>query len=316
MSTVLLIAAFAGGLFTAWAIGANSASPSFGPVTSAGAVNILRSSFIVGIAAFLGAFLQGGAVTDTVGNQLILGETFGVLHAAIILVTASTLILGGIIFKYPLPMAFTLVGTAIGTGIAIGGTPNIPKLQFIGSVWLVIPFIAIAISYTSSKLMRRYLEKTERNKKYIRYVLFFLGAYTAFTAGANQSGLVIGPLINSVSVDVTYLLMFAGGGMVIGAWTGSPRIIESVSQEYSQLGPRRAISALLAASMVAQGATLVGVPVSFNEAVIAAVIGSGLATGKGGVSTSKILNTVIVWTVTLIAATGIGYLITTLTMSL
>ncbi len=294
-SFVALLAAAAGGLFAAWVIGANSASPSFGPVTSAGAVGIFRGSLIVGIAAFLGAVLQGGAVSDTIGNSLISGVQFNLAHAAVILLTASTLILGSIVMKYPMPTAFTLVGSAVGTGLAIGGAPNFGQIRFILWFWLLIPFVALAIGYGTARFMRTYVKKNETTKKYMRSVILGLGAYTAFTAGANQSGLVIGPLLNAVNVDLVYLLVFAGAGMVIGAWTGSPRIIESVSREYSMMGPRRAISALLAASLLAQVATLYGVPVSFNEAIIAAVIGSGLSEGSSGISRSKIGWTVVAW---------------------
>lgn len=309
MSVFLVVAAFVGGAFAAWVIGANSASPSFGPVTSAGAAHIFRGSLIVGLAAFLGAVIQGGAVTDTVGNQMVQGMQFDILHAAIILLTASILILGSVLMKYPMPTAFTLVGSALGVGVAAGGTPNIPQLKFIGLVWLIIPFVGITIGYVAARFIRGFFDKNERNKKYMRQAVLGLGAYTAFTAGANQSGLIIGPLINAVNVDMIYLLVFAGAGMVVGAWTGSPRIIESVSNEYSLMGPRRAISALLAASLIAQVATLYGVPVSFNEAVISAVIGAGLVEGRSGIGRRKILKTVMAWIGALLVSFGAAFIV-------
>lgn len=312
MSLLLPVLALLGGFFTAYVIGANSASPSFGPVTSSGAVTVFRASLLVGIAAFLGATLQGGAVTETVGNGLVSGVQFNAFLGAIILLTASTLIMGSIIFKYPMPTAFTVLGSVIGAGVAAGGTPNWDQIQFIGAFWLIIPVFGILIGFLTAKALRRYVGKGGRSKKVMRWLIIVLGTYTAFTAGANQSGLIVGPLIGVFSVDLFYLLLFAAGGMVLGAWTGSPRIIESVSREYSNQGPRRAIASLLSASLMAQIATLYGVPVSFNEAVISAVIGSGLASGTSGVSRSKIGWTLAAWVGAIIASSTIAYAITRL----
>lgn len=304
---ILLFLAFLGAFFTSWVIGANSASPSFGPVTSTGVIGIFRSTLIVGIFAFLGAIIQGGSVADTIGKGLVSGVKFDLALASVILITASILILGGIVLKYPMPSAFTLVGSVIGTGLGVGGKLNIAKASEITIFWLFIPVIAITISYFTSKLLRRYVEGEGIDK--IKYMLLLLGAYTAFTAGANQSGLVIGPLIDALDIKLLYLLLFAGIGMLIGAWTGSPKIIQAVSREYSMLGPRRATAALLSASLIAQTATFLGIPVSFNESIISSVIGSGLVTGSGGVSKRKMLFTVIAWVGALVSSTFITYML-------
>lgn len=313
MSMGVLGLAFLGGLFTAWVIGANSASPSFGPVTSAGAASVFRSSFIVGIAALLGAVLQGGAVSETIGSGLVSGVTFTTLHAAIILLTASILILGSILFAYPMPTAFTLVGSALGVGIAAGGLPDAPQLRLIAAFWLAIPFAALAIGYGTAKGLRAFVPDTDRSRRILRLVLLGLGAFTAYTAGANQSGLVVGPLLNAVPVASQHLLLMAGGGMLIGAWTGSPRIINAVSHDYAMMGPRRGIASLLAASTLAQVATWYGVPVSFNEAVIASVIGSGLVEGTTGIGGRKIAKTVGAWLFALGFAFAAAYTVTLLT---
>ncbi len=301
MSVFFALAAFAGGFFAAWVIGANSASPSFGPITSAGAVGIFRSSLIVGVSAFLGAVLQGGSVASTIGEELITGITIDALLSAIILLTASSLILGGIMFKYPMPTAFTLVGSVVGVGVAAEGIINTGQLSTILFIWFIIPFVAVSLSYAFSRILNKYIEKGE-NKSHLNMILIILGGYTAFTAGANQSGLVVGPLMGVLEIDIFYLLLFGGGGMVIGAWTASPKIIHAVSREYSILGPRRATASLLSASLIAHTATFIGVPVSFNETVIFSVIGSGLIGGLEDISYKKISRTIITWILAIIVS--------------
>ena len=315
MSLLLVGAAFCGGLFLAWVIGANSASSAFGPVQSSGAISIFRASLVVGIFALLGAVLQGGKVTETIGEGMFSGVTFDPLLASIILLTASGLIMISIAYQYPMPTAFTLVGSVVGTGLAAGGTPNIGQLQTIAAFWFIIPFIAAGIGFVTATVLRRYVESTEKNERIIKYILLGLGSYTAFVAGSNQSGLIVGPLIGAVDVEPIVLLVFGGVGMLIGAWTGSPRIIEAVSRDYSAMGPRKAVSALLSASILAQAATLYGVPVSFNEAIIASIVGTGFA-GTGGVGRSKIMKTVLAWVGALLLAATVCYVITSLVLML
>jgi len=85
-------------------------------------------------------------------------------------------------------------------------------------------------------------------------------------------------------------------------------MIQSLSQEYSSLGPRRSISALVPSFAIAQAAVLLGVPVSFNEIIVSAIIGSGLAVGgSAGVSRSKLLRTVGAWIGSFVLAFAVGY---------
>ena len=65
-----------------------------------------------------------------------------------------------------------------------------------------------------------------------------------------------------------------------GAWTGSPKIIHAVARNYADLGLRRSIADLVGTSMLTQGALIIGIPISFNAAILAAVVGSGMATEK------------------------------------
>jgi len=41
------------------------------------------------------------------------------------------------------------------------------------------------------------------------------------------------------------MLVGGGFGLLIGSWTGAPRMIKAISQDYSSLGPRRSIAALI-----------------------------------------------------------------------
>lgn len=152
----------------------------------------------------------------------------------------------------------------------------------------------------------------ERNQpRALRGFLLVLGGLVAFSAGGSQVGLAIGPLLpllDDLAIPITGALIGGGLGMLVGAWTGSPRMIKSLSRDYSALGPRRSISALIPSFVIAQSAVFLGVPISFNEIIVSAIVGSGLAVGKSAsVSRRKISITVIAWAGSFAVALGIGY---------
>lgn len=146
----------------------------------------------------------------------------------------------------------------------------------------------------------------------LRRVLLALGSLVAFSAGGSQVGLAVGPLlplIDEVGVVPPIAALVGGGvGILAGSWTGAPRMIKSLSQDYSSLGPRRSIAALVPSFLIAQTAVFLGVPVSFNEIVVSAIIGSGAAVGgRDAVDGRKILLTVGAWVASFGVAFGAGY---------
>ncbi|WP_276254941.1 inorganic phosphate transporter [Halomontanus rarus] len=145
-----------------------------------------------------------------------------------------------------------------------------------------------------------------------RHFLLILGALVAFSAGGSQVGLAIGPLIPlSGDLEIPLLaLLFGGGfGLLLGSWTGAPRMIKAISQDYSSLGPRRSIAALMPSFAIAQTAVLYGIPVSFNEIIVSSIIGSGYAAAGagGGVSAQKMGYTVLAWVLSLALSLGVSY---------
>jgi PiT family inorganic phosphate transporter len=108
-------------------------------------------------------------------------------------------------------------------------------------------------------------------------------------------------------VSIELVLIFGGAGLLIGSWTGAPRMIKALAQDYSSLGPRRSIAALIPSFAIAQTAVFLGIPVSFNEIIVSAIIGSGAAAGEGEVSGEKMGKTALAWVASLALALGLGY---------
>ncbi|WP_276273500.1 inorganic phosphate transporter [Haloarcula litorea] len=146
-----------------------------------------------------------------------------------------------------------------------------------------------------------------------RHFLLVLGGLVAFSAGGSQVGLALGPLLPlldtgpAAGVPLVGVLLFGGIGLLVGSWTGAPRMIKALAQDYSSLGPRRSIAALIPSFVIAQTAVFFGIPVSFNEIIVSAIVGSGAAAGDGEVSRGKMGKTVLAWVGSLALAFAVSY---------
>ncbi|MBS3817021.1 MAG: inorganic phosphate transporter, partial [Candidatus Thermoplasmatota archaeon] len=121
-------------------------------------------------------------------------------------------------------------------------------------------------------------------------------------------GLAVGPL-QTLDYPMLFLLAIGGVAILVGAWILSPMIIDAVSFKYSNVGPRRSAAALGTAAILAQIGILFGIPISFNEAIIASIIGSGLVVGKSNVGKKKIAFTSIGWVTAIFIAVGSTYVL-------
>jgi len=144
-----------------------------------------------------------------------------------------------------------------------------------------------------------------------RRFLLAMGGLVAFSAGGSQVGLAIGPLVplfvGDAGIPLWALLVGGGVGLLAGSWTGAPRMIKAISQDYASMGPRRSISALIPSFAIAQTAVAFGIPVSFNEIIVSAIVGAGYAAGDAGVSRAKMGYTVLAWIGSLVGSLGLGY---------
>ncbi|ELZ02271.1 phosphate transporter [Natrialba chahannaoensis JCM 10990] len=202
---------------------------------------------------------------------------------------------------------FAILGSAEAGGASIAQASSgwVPGPDLAGVVVLT-SLIAVLWGGAVGFDLRGDVERGER------HFLLVLGALVAFSAGGSQVGLAIGPLIplsDDVGLPLIALLLGGGFGLLLGSWTGAPRMIKAIAQDYSSLGPRRSIAALIPSFMIAQAAVLFGIPVSFNEIIVSAIIGSGYAAAEagGGVSARKMGYTVLAWVLSLAGSILIAY---------
>ncbi len=234
-------------------------------------------------------------LTPFVGGGIAYGTT-KLLQVESIPETVVTPILAGLVGAILANVEFVLLGPPdVAESVAGTVAAGLP-----GRLAVTAAF-AVLVTGVMAADMRNDIEAGQR------HFLLALGGLVAFSAGGSQVGLALGPLLPlfdtaDVAVPLVALLFGGGLGLLIGSWTAAPRMIKAIAQDYSSLGPRRSIAALIPSFGIAQTAILLGVPISFNEIIVSAVIGAGAAAGSGGVSGGKIGYTVLAWIGSLVGA--------------
>ncbi|WP_324664941.1 inorganic phosphate transporter [Haloarcula sediminis] len=216
-------------------------------------------------------------------------------------------LLGGLVAALLANVRFVLLAPGSGQASvarAVGRSIGTPMLPTIAAVTLLAALLGGGLLYRDVRA------DTEAGQ---RHFLLVLGGLVAFSAGGSQVGLALGPLLPLLDsgpasvIPITGVLLFGGLGLLIGSWTGAPRMIKAIAQDYSSLGPRRSIAALIPSFLIAQTAVFFGLPVSFNEIIVSAIVGSGAAAGDGEVSRGKMGKTVLAWLGSLVLAFALSY---------
>ncbi|WP_144799716.1 inorganic phosphate transporter [Halorubrum depositum] len=177
----------------------------------------------------------------------------------------------------------------------------------VGAIGTPLVTVAVAAVVTAAV----YLDLGRDREGAQRRFLLAMGGLVAFSAGGSQVGLAIGPLVplfvGDAGIPLWALLVGGGVGLLAGSWTGAPRMIKAIAQDYASMGPRRSISALIPSFAIAQTAVAFGIPVSFNEIIVSAIVGAGYAAGDAGVSRAKMGYTVLAWIGSLVGSLALGY---------
>ena len=151
---IILGVALLAALFMSFTVGANSNSAPVAPAVGANALSVLKAALLVGVVAGLGAVLQGGSISETIGKDLVTGVSITPLAAATALLTAATLITIGNTYGYPIPSAFTVTGAMIGAGIALGGGFAVHEYAVILGFWFAIPVVEGVLAYGLARGLR------------------------------------------------------------------------------------------------------------------------------------------------------------------
>lgn len=148
------------GFYTAWNIGANDVANAMGTSVGSGALTLKQAIIIAGVFEFLGAFIVGANVSETVRKKIFDPEWFQIIYGqdgplllalAMIaaLMAAGTWLLFASSRGWPVSTTHSIVGAVVGVGAVAIGVQNIAwgKVALITAGWIVSPLLSGLVAF-------------------------------------------------------------------------------------------------------------------------------------------------------------------------
>ncbi len=186
-ATVFIILACLFGFFMAWGVGANDVANAMGTSVGSKALTVRQAILIAAVFEFAGAFLAGGAVTNTIrqgmiDSELLAGQpdllVFGMLAA---LLAAGVWLLIASRMGWPVSTTHSIVGAIVGFA-AVGIGMEAVQWGKVGSIvasWVISPAIAGVLSWWLFKSVQKFILDTDdplgNAKRYVPVYMFLVG---------------------------------------------------------------------------------------------------------------------------------------------
>ena len=312
------------GLFLGWSLGANDAANIFGTAVGSRMIKFRTAAIIASIFVVLGAVIQGAGTTKTLselGSVDAIGGAFTVAFCSAMVVFLMT--------KYKLPVSTgqAIVGAIIGWCYFTSSPVDYTILGKIVRSWIFGPILGAIFSALLYLLVGRLIRKTKLHliklESIIRISLILVGAFGAYSLGANNIANVMGVFVNSIDLNIALgdmridsvdILFFVGGlAIALGIFTYSKKVMETIGGDILAITPEGAVVVVFSQALVLfifSSSTLshltqsIGlpaiplVPVSSTQVVVGSVLGIGLVKGMQEVKLNVIGNIMLGWILT------------------
>lgn len=295
------------GIFLGWSLGANDAANVFGTAVGTRMLRFKTAAIIASIFVIIGAVVGGAGASHTLGK---LGSINALAGAFIVALMAGFTVFWMTKLKLPVSTSQAIVGAIIGWNFFSGSPTDFDSLTKIISTWVICPLLSAVFAILLFYIFRFILDRVNIHlleaDSYTRFGLILVGAFGAYSLGANNIANVMGvfvPVTPFTDLDMGLFvltgaqqLFFIGGvAIAVGIFTYSRRVMETVGENLLKLSPIAALIVVLSESLVlflfssqqleswliSHGLPSIPlVPVSSSQAVVGAVIGIGLV--KGG----------------------------------
>lgn len=244
---------------------------------------------IAAIANFVGPFIFGTAVAETVGKGIIRLEF---VTTEVILVGLIGAIIWNLItwyFGFPSSSSHALIGGLIGSALIYGGIHTIVFGGIAKTVIFMVisPILGFSVAYIFAILLIYLLRKQKPQsinrifgKLQIGSSLFF-----SLTHGANDGQktmgiitalLIAGGFIHSKEFIIPiWVILSAAGAMGLGTFFGGWRIIKTMAFKLTNLKPYQGFCAETGGGAILTSMAWFGIPVSTTHAISGAIMGVG-----------------------------------------
>lgn len=298
-------------------IGAHYTGACMGMPYAAGAIPLGRALLLMAPLAFLGAFLASGNVEGTVGHGILITGTVALGVALLIVTTALVLTSAYNFLTVPTSTIQILVFSTIGVGLAVGIPVNWSTIEVLLVIWAVAPVAAFGIGFAGTRLADRWRPisspASERSKAWMTS-LVAIGLVASFAMGANDVSNASGPLVMTGLFGLLAAGFIGGVGIAVGVLTWGRPLLKTVAFNIVKLDPRMAFTSQIAQSLVILVSVAFGYFTSMNQALVAGMLGTGVARGQSVVLWKPVRGILIGWLVGPASGLSLGFALTWLSI--
>ncbi|MDR5899152.1 inorganic phosphate transporter [Halomonas vilamensis] len=253
---IFIILACLFGFFMAWGVGANDVANAMGTSVGSKAITIKQAIIIAVIFEFLGAWLAGGEVTNTIRKGIIDPEllqddpqllVYGMLSA---LLAAGTWLLIASMKGWPVSTTHSIVGAIVGFAVAGLGAATVDwgGVGAIAASWIVSPLLAGTVAFVIFKSLHHLVfearDPLTAAKRYLPAYVFLVGfvvAMVTMTKGLKHVGLDLS-FAQSLVISVIFGLLLSA----IGTWMERRvKYVESSDDHFGYANVERAFGVLM-----------------------------------------------------------------------
>ena len=278
-----------------------------------GVLSLRRAAILAAICNLLGIALSSAvrpAVTATVQGMVSLPTGASKLSLAVLLCAMAGTAVWAVVawfFGIPTSESHALLAGLSGAAVSWGGWSAVRLdawrrvalglgLSLVGGA--VLGFLIFA---AAERVWRKGDAATEKG---VGRMLVFGAATMAFMHGAQDGQKFMGMWLLALSfgggTEISRGGMVAACALLMGMGTliGGGRIVKTLGQNLVKTGLREGFSADLGAAVCLLLLTLAGFPVSTTHTKTAAIMGTGIAKGRGGWDTPTVIKLFLTWLLT------------------
>jgi inorganic phosphate transporter, PiT family len=286
--TPIIIAVIALALVFDFLNGVHDSSNVVATMISSRALSPRAALIMTALANFVGPFIFGVAVADTIGHEVVMANA---INTIVLLAALTSAIFWNLLTWYlgfPSSSSHALIGGFVGAVVIDAGWQAIqlPGIEKILIALFISPVIGFVIGFVILRLILLLCWKaTPRVNGFFKRGQIFTALALALSHGTNDAqktmgiitlALVTGGYLQAFQVP-TWVIILCASMIALGTAVGGNKLIKTLGGKIFKIRPVDGFAAQMASAVVIITASLAGGPVSTTQVVSSAILGVGAA---------------------------------------
>jgi inorganic phosphate transporter, PiT family len=286
----------------AWSMGAHYTGAVMGMPYASKSIRMWPALITLSILTVIGATFASHGVQQTVGLRIVDAAHVDARMLVIIELGAFLLTTVYTYYKVPTSTIQILVFCVVGTALSAGVTVHWATVGALALTWVLAPPVAMLLGFAFTRALDVLVPEARKPAVAQRFsvlprLLVLVGMGAAFVLGANDVSNAVG-VWSSIHLSTLLIAGLAGGvAMAVGALTWGQRILNRVAFDIVKVDLAMASAAQFVQALVVILAVSQGLFTSMNQALVGAMLGTGLARGRETVQTGTLLGILKGWAI-------------------